>query len=73
MKTRNGQIINMRLFNEQMAPLFEVLERIVETMSNEHLTTTKHDIEVTIEKDDDKYVSNAVIYDNNVALKSLPE
>jgi transcription initiation factor IIE alpha subunit len=33
--TTNGQIPNMSLFNEQMKPLFQILERIDEIMTNE--------------------------------------
>ncbi|CAF1203661.1 unnamed protein product [Rotaria sordida] len=39
------KIIDMKLFNEQMASLFRVLKRIDEIITNEHLITVKRDIE----------------------------
>ncbi|CAF3362726.1 unnamed protein product [Rotaria sp. Silwood1] len=63
----------MRLFNEQMAPLFEVLEKIEKIMTKEQLTMDNRDIEVIIEKDDDKYSSNTDIDEKNEKLRSLPE
>ncbi|CAF3720442.1 unnamed protein product [Rotaria sordida] len=47
------KIIDMKLFNEQMASLFRVLKRIDEIITNEHLITVKRDIEVYIASDDD--------------------
>jgi DNA-binding MarR family transcriptional regulator len=59
---RNEPIVNMRLFNEQMARLFEILERIDEIMRNEHLIEIHCDTEVNSQKDDvDKYCPNVDI------------
>jgi transcription initiation factor IIE alpha subunit len=63
---------NIRLFNETMTRLFEVLKRIDEIMINEHSTRADGDIEVTIEKEDDTNVK-LTMSKEEIAVKPLPE
>ena len=52
-KIRDDQAANMKLFNEQMTSLYEILGRIDGMMQNKQLTTIGHKIELVIDKDDE--------------------
>jgi hypothetical protein len=64
---------DMRLFNEQMVPLFQVLEKIDQLMRNEHSTTGNCDSKSAIEKDKDSYFSNMDTNETNVKLMKSKE
>jgi hypothetical protein len=64
----------MRLFNKQMASLFQTLARIDEIMKNEHLITNNSDTKVTIEKDDDNdTIVKLMKSQAEIIVKPLPE